>query len=458
MKKFRIFTAFILLFAFVFSFSGCSFRLTSIENLIRPPRLSGEYQGLQDAFEKSVKTPVSLKAPENGSYQSAVVTFDADKNGAEEAIIFYTADDKKSDTVTFSMFKFDEKEWCPAGVYEGLGTSVDRVFFFDVDGDGVEEIVIGWNLFTSSTNKIFAVYKIISSGLEYMSSFQYSYIGLLDVNGDGLQNLFTLTVDSSISESPTAYARLYKYDKEQNEIFVWGEAETDGNISAYSSVFSETVDDVNLIYVEAKKGEREAITEVLYWDQESNVLLSPLFDAASRTTKLTWRNNGLQCTDIDSDGFYEIPASVEMKASSITSASNFAAKGSANAENNTASLYFTKWVKFRDNRLKPVQYSVYNKTLGYLLNIPSSWVGRITVVGNEGQWDFYRLDSQHSTIGDLLFSIYSYNKTDSKLKEEYSIYNQLSSNSSNAFVYMITDEGRSFGVTDETIKDGFVLK
>lgn len=121
MKKFRIFTAFILLFAFVFSFSGCSFRLTSIENLIRPPRLSGEYQGLQDAFEKSVKTPVSLKAPENGSYQSAVVTFDADKNGAEEAIIFYTADDKKSDTVTFSMFKFDEKGMVSGRRLRGLG-------------------------------------------------------------------------------------------------------------------------------------------------------------------------------------------------------------------------------------------------------------------------------------------------------------------------------------------------
>ena len=48
MKKLRCLVAFALIISIVVSFSGCSFRFSSFDNLLRPPKLSGKYQGLQD--------------------------------------------------------------------------------------------------------------------------------------------------------------------------------------------------------------------------------------------------------------------------------------------------------------------------------------------------------------------------------------------------------------------------
>ena len=60
LKKLKVLISIITVFAIVTSFSGCSFRLTSFDNLMRPPKLIGKYQGLQDAFENAVKEKFSF--------------------------------------------------------------------------------------------------------------------------------------------------------------------------------------------------------------------------------------------------------------------------------------------------------------------------------------------------------------------------------------------------------------
>lgn len=90
MKKLKFFVSLLLTVSLAVSLSGCSFRFSSFDNLLRPPKLSGKYQGLQDSFEKSVDKDYSLIVPENGAFRSAFITYDFDKDGDEEAIVFYT--------------------------------------------------------------------------------------------------------------------------------------------------------------------------------------------------------------------------------------------------------------------------------------------------------------------------------------------------------------------------------
>ena len=54
----------------LFSLTSCSFRFSSFDNLLRPPKLIGKYQGLQDSFESSIKDSFQLLIPENGGFQS----------------------------------------------------------------------------------------------------------------------------------------------------------------------------------------------------------------------------------------------------------------------------------------------------------------------------------------------------------------------------------------------------
>ena len=100
MKKLRFLISMSVIISFLLTMSGCSFRLTSFDNLIRPPKLSGKYQGLQDSFEKSVSGQVVLVTPENGSYQSAFITVDIDGDRDEEAIVFYL-DEREPDLTKF---------------------------------------------------------------------------------------------------------------------------------------------------------------------------------------------------------------------------------------------------------------------------------------------------------------------------------------------------------------------
>lgn len=457
MKRLKLLFTVTLIISVIVSFSGCSFRFSSFDSLLRPPKLSGEYQGLQDTFEKLVDKDYSLSTPENGLYRSAFIVYDFDKDNELEAIVFYT-EKKKPDLVKFYYFENKNGSFSPVDSYDGLGSSVDEVKFADLNHDGKSEIIIGWNLFSSKTNKAFAVYDISAGKLKILSSFPYSYLDVVDVNGDGIDDIFAMSVDSTVSDHYTAAATAYTYDAKTASLQVLSSVKTDGNISSYSDIKIEKVDDTRLIYVEAYKGDNDMITEVIYWNDATNSLVSPLFDVSTQTTSQTLRHMKLPCQDIDNDGFIEIPVSVDMPGSSIVDNSATQPLLTASAENSTnqtKSLYYTKWVKFRDDRLKAVQYSVIDEHGGYVLGIPSSWVGRITVLGNDGQWDFYRWESYDEKLGKLLFSIYYYDKNDEQLKNKYKNTKLLASYSSTDYVYTITQDGEYFGVEDEILTGNF---
>lgn len=457
MNRLKILISILLVVVILISTSACSFRFSGFDELIRPPKLSGKYQGLQDSFEKMVEKDFALLTPENGEFQSAFVTFDCDSDKEEEAIVFYTTK-AQPDLAKISYFEYKNENWSVVQTYDGLGNSIDKVCFSDINRDGFYEIVIGWNLFASKTNKAFVVYNVTDGQFNTIGSYPYTYFDILDVNGDGFEDIFTLTLDASVPEHLTAFARIYNYDLMKLSVIALGETYLDGNVSSYSSVRIETVGDVNLIYIEANKGQSDSITEVVYWDDETNSLLSPLFDVVSRTTVSTWRNIKMSAFDIDGDKYLEIPTSVEMPGSAVMVSDINKTTPNATVDDIVQNpVYFTRWVKFRDNKLKPVQYSIVNDTLGYMLNIKSSWVGRITVSGVDGQWDYYRWDSSRNSIGDLLFSIYAYDINDQEQKKQFSAYNELTSTSSKTYVYQITDEGKNFGVKETTLETNFII-
>lgn len=457
MKKLRIVISFSLIISILIALGGCSFRLTSFDNLIRPPKLFGKYQSLQDAFEKSVTGQIMLVTPENGTHQSAFITSDIDGDREEEAIVFYT-NKHDPDIVSFSYFKYKEDEWAYVATYDGLGDSIDMVEISDVNMDGYSEIIIGWKLFSSKTNKAFTAYSTDTGILKQVGSYPYSHLEIIDVNGDGVNDVLTLNIDSSVPTLPASSAKFYNYNVQKTALVMMGETSLDGNVISYSSVASEFVDDTNLLYIEADKGQSESVTEIIYWDDENSTLVSPLFDVPTQSTPSTWRNVKIKAFDIDGDSYLEIPTSVLMPGSiALSSDSSNLTDSLGNEITAQNSVYYIKWVKFRNSALKPVQYSIYNDKYGYILNIKSSWVGRITVSGLDGQWDYYRYNSATGAPGDLLFSIYAYDSDDSKAKAQFSGYNELTSSAGKTFVYQISQEGYRFGIKDSIIESGFKI-
>lgn len=457
MRKFKMYISYLIILAILFSLSGCSFRFSNLENLIRPPRLFGNYQALQDAFESTVNQKYFLLTPETGDLQSSFLTYDFDSDGFEEAVVFYALEDSP-ETAQISYFEFSGEEWKYVATLKGLGGTVDKVLITDLNVDGVSELLIGWPIYSSKTNKVFCEYSFEGSVFSQKSTFSYTHFEVIDVNSDGFQDVLALTVDASLPEQRSAFARVYSFDRNSNSLSLIGETPIDGNISSYASVSYETIRDTNTIYIEANKGQNESITEIVYWDDETNKLLSPLFDIPSQSTLLTWRNIRIVSYDVDNDGYLEIPTSVEMPGSVVTTTDNSISSSTVTSDNNPVTkMYFTKWVKYRNGKFTPVQYSIVNNYLGYMLNIKSSWVGRITVSGNDGQWDYYRWNASGSNIGDLLFSVYAYDNSDTAGKSKYSGYEILKTTSTKTFVYQITAEGERFGITQEWLAEYLIF-
>ena len=424
--------------------SGCSLSIKSPEKLMAPPKLTGDYQHLQDAFLKTENGDVEFVAPVSGKYKSAFIIDDFNFDGLDDAIVFYTSKDD-SKTVNIGVFRqTDDSNWEYVKKVTGAGNSVDSVIIEDLNGDKIKEITVGWNIFT--LNRQFTVYQFGSASDKEAffeaGSWQYSMITTTDVDSDGQNDIFFVYLDTN-SLVPSAYACIASYDEIGN-LILRSRIPVDGNISGYSNIYIDSVNKSTVILVDAFKNEHDMITEVLMWDKSADSLVAPLFDTETQTTTATWRNNRRNVEDFDSDNHYEIPVGVEIVGSTYV----------INGELQEESLYYTRWSHFNGEKLKAEKYVIYNNSENYSLDIPSSWVGKITVNRLDTQLYFYRWNASSSEhMGNQLFSLVSHAVDAAGIDG----YKKLSYYGSKAYEYCITAEGQEFGVKDSNIKNGFAI-
>ncbi len=418
--------------------SGCSSSLKAPQTLMSPPKLTGGYQALQDVFETEVGSNVALIAPASGEHKSAFIVDDFDSDSKEDAMVFYSVKETE-ETVSVGIFRKTGESWEYIRSVAGLGSSIDMVIVEDMDNDSVKEIVVGWNLSTS--NKQLTVYEPeMSSPNAFLSlgSYPYNMLKMIDVDNDGNKELFFVNIDST-NIVPTATANVLELSENKKSVNEISTIRIDGNVSGYSQILTA---DNGYIYVDAYKNDHDMITEILKWNKDTNSLEAPFFDSDSQTTTATWRSHRIPVGDIDSDGALEIPVGVEVVGSSQVNS------GVLQEEK----LYYVKWCSLSNNRLKAEKYCLYNKNEEYSLDIPSSWVGKITINSLDSQWYFYRWNQSASEhMGELLFTIVSHSTETSGLEG----YTRLTDYNGKAFEYLITASGKDFGIKDKHFEDGF---
>ncbi len=423
-------------------FSGCTLSIKSPEKLMAPPRLTGDYQSLQNAFGQAVGGEVDFVTPSAGEHKSAFIVDDFDSDGEEDAIVFYSPKEGE-ETVNIGVFrKKNDSQWDYIKKISGVGTSVDCVIIDDMNHDGVKEIAVGWNILTLS--KQLTVYEPSArnnrESFVELGSYQYNLVTLADIDSDGMDELFSVYLDTN-NPVPAASAQVVAFDQNGNFI-VKDKTPVDGNISGYSAIYIDSVNKSKVILIDAYKNEHDMITEVLVWDSKAKKITAPLFDAETQTTNATWRNCRRSIADIDNDGHYEIPVGVEVVGST------YVINGALQDE----SLYYTLWSEFNGKKLKAQKYVFYNGSESYGLDIPSSWVGKITVNRLDSQLYFYRWNASSSEhMGGQLFSLVSHAAEAPGIDG----YKKLADYNGKAYEYCITSDGEQFGIKDKHIKEGF---
>ena len=125
--------------------AGCALPGTEragVEELLRAPRLEGDYGEIQSALNQWLEESAQLKYPMNGELLSPFLMSDFDGDGQQDAAVLYSTADTPN--ICLAVLQKDaEGVWQVQDAVEGLTETVDTVRFARLQEGGANQIVVG---------------------------------------------------------------------------------------------------------------------------------------------------------------------------------------------------------------------------------------------------------------------------------------------------------------------------
>ncbi len=332
--------------------SGCSLPGQEIGAMLTPPAMSSGREALSQAINVSIGEGYELVYPQAGSYRTGIISVDLTGDGEKEAICFYRPSGK-ADRLCFLVMQSRADGWTKMAKGESEAESVGRVAFGDLSGDGLSEIIVGWQ-YLGETDGSYDVYTLNGGA----AKSQYS----------GLYTRFVLL------QEPTAKLAVISRNSATKTVTATLVGNNDGRIGMINSVpmYSRTTDYLSVepgkthggmaaVYVDGQLENGQCVTEVLAVNNEgrlTNELLTQLNDS-------TWRQTAVTCRDVDRDGVLEIPVEEDLP--------TYYRNGLP--EN----LHLIHWQAFNGTSLTEVGVSFVDTTENITLDFPADWYGKVTV-------------------------------------------------------------------------------
>ncbi len=382
----------ICVFALCFSLCGCNLFTADTAELLSPPALTGDMLPIDEAIKDSVKGDYTHEYPSRGDYRSAVVLHDLNKDGVMEAFAFYSTQAENSPLMNINLIEEKGEKWRSVATADISAGGVDRIDFWDLNHDGVDEILVGWEIYGTSELQL-AVYALKNKKLERLMLEQYTHYVPCDLNEDDMGEI--VIVRSSPSESKNT-AHLFSLEGEN--LKQTGGCNLDSTAKTLNHPVLSTLSTGRpAIYIDEIKG-AGAVTEVIFLEQGS--LVNPMMDINVKETTVTLRSAAVESCDINSDGILEIPIQREIPSVS----------GGSEEE----PQYITDWCSFNGEKLTAQLTAIMNLNDRYYYSIPKKWEGKIAVMRNEeaSLLEIYRYNPKTKKSGERLLYFKAVSKAD----------------------------------------------
>ena len=422
----------------VFALCGCDLFTTDTAELLAPPALTGDMFPIDEAIKKSVTSDYTLEYPSRGDYRSAIVQHDVNNDGILEAFAFYRTAEKETTTMNLNAVVNKNGKWESSATASITAGGVDRIDFCDLDRDGIDEILVGWEIYGTSELKL-AVYSIGENALTQRMLEQYTHFSFCDLDEDDKNEIFI--VRSFPAESRNT-AHLYALTNVG--ISLISSCELDSSAKTLNHPVASTLSTgTPAIYIDEIKGVG-AVTEVVFL--EKGQLQNPLMEKETKETTKTLRAATLECRDINDDGILEIP--VRRDVPTVT----------RNTESERQ--YLTDWCSFSGETLTTQLTTFMNVSEGYYYIIPQKWLGNIAILrdAENSLTEIYRFDTENNVSGDRLLYFKSVKKSE---WDKGSFRNQdvteIVNNGETSFVGFISQTAKAEGITIEKIKNDLKL-
>lgn len=351
--------------------TGCASRLTfNPQELYVLPELPAQYTELSSLLNGILGNGAEYAAPTSGANIQPVQIVDLDGDGKKDAVAFFrNAGAEKP--LKICLFEAEGDSYRLSDIIEGSGTAVYSVVYTDLDGDGSQEIAVGWK--AGAELKALEVYARDEDGVRLLVRTDYVKYEIADLDGDGRQGLVVLRNN----EDGESVAEYYSWQEDGTLA-----SRTPAPISATMAELSQQGrvsrgtlrDGSGALFVTGVTDELMAVTDILTLrgGEIGNIVLS-------ETTGVTGEIDpfcSLYPTDINDDKITDVPRPVSI---------------------------LTPWgeesrlIEWRDYNVQgestPVMRTYHDQEDGWFLRLPAAWGNRIfvnrTVLSGEAAVTFY---------------------------------------------------------------------
>lgn len=419
-----------------------------VDSLIRPPKVEGENLSVQLAFEKSIDGDYVLKQPLSGEYRSAYIFNDLTGDNDDEAIVFYSKSIELG-IVRMNVLDKIDGEWTSIADFQSDYNDIQEINFADLNGDGTDEVIVGWTVFGESYAKLMTVYQFSGESsieIKPIYSDYYALFKVFDVNSDNSDDI--ISVKHTIIDNSAEYtAALLSYDADK--IVVKGTFVLDSSLSSVAAINFDSVENKSgkRIFIDGYKIDGGMITDCILWKEVSDDFERYSVSGGS-IASLSSRSASVLCSDIDGDGIIEIPSEEYLP-------------NISDSDPNNLGQSLINWIRVSDDEAKVVDRYIIMSQYGYRFRFSEKWLGNVTVANDprKGILTFWSVENIDGLIvkDKKLFSVMTITEIDLDTIGEISFtYSQLMQLKGKLYYSKIYDAGVEYGITKKEIKNRII--
>ena len=277
-----------------------------VEELLRAPRLSGDYGAVQTALNDWLGESAQLKYPMQGELLSPFLLQDLDGDGQQDAAVLYTT--AQSTNVCIAILQRDDTgAWQVRQSVEGLADTVENVRLAQLRAGDDCQLVVGY--VAAQGDHYLAVYAYNDGQLSTILEQSYEQYLVEDITGGGSQDLILM----STQEDGGVQIELLTVDKEGG----FRQAAVTGlsadRFSGCASVAAGLGSDRrNYLVLDGWTGisGNNLASVLLRFDESTQQMVQASQISADELYEASLRNvSTLVSCDLDGDGIVEIPTS-----------------------------------------------------------------------------------------------------------------------------------------------------
>ena len=352
---------------------------TTVEELLRAPRLEGDYGEIQTALDSWLGQSAQLKYPLNGDLLSPFLMGDFDGDGVQDAAVLYTLTDTPNIYIAL-LQKDSTGVWQVRDTIEGLTETVDTVRFAHLQEGGADQLIVGYN--AQQEDNYLAVYAYQNGELEAILAEPYDQYIVEDITGTGYEDLILLGTD----EEGTAQIKLLSSDREGGFLQAavmglsadkfTGCASLAAGMGAYGGQYLVLdgwtgVSGTNLASVLLRYNEQTQQME-----PARQISADDLYEASLRNV------SDLVSQDLDRDGVVEIPTQPEEA-------------GLINL-GQSRRMDFILWMDYTSAQPRK-SFGILDEELGFYIELPMEWYGSLLLTDGPEE-DQVELRSQDGQV------------------------------------------------------------